>query len=450
MVIALDGATWDLARPWMETGCMPTMARLVAEGVSAKLLAELPPSSVPNWPAFMTGKNAGKHGCVWWLQRDESGYRDRVPIDSRSVSGETIWSYLSAHGKKVIVQNMPVTYPVEPVNGVMISGLLTPRLAEDFIFPSTLKPELDAVVGGYQIYPQEGYARGREQKFLEGQIANIKQHVKAADYLLKTRDWDFFIIVLGPTDEVAHKCWHYLDPHHPQHRPKEAANLSDSIQKIYIAADEAIGILTQHVKDKDIVIIMSDHGFGPVEGFFHTNNWLIRQGYLQLRATGASLLKQILFHAGFTPRNVYPLGKRVFSFFRGSEVLRQRLDPGRQGSKSPLRKIFLSNDDIDWSKTRVFATGFLCSKLFINLRGREPEGIVNPRDYEYLREEIINELSALINPITSNLHYARIYRREEVYSGHFLDLMPDLVCVPRDLRTADSGMGFRSNKLFDT
>lgn len=167
MVIALDGATWDLACPWMQAGHLPNLARLVSRGTMADMRAELPPSSVPNWPAFMTGKNAGKHGCFWWLGRDEKGRLDRVPVDSRSVHGNTIWSYLSSIGKRVIVQNVPITYPVEPVNGVMISGLLTPRTAEDYVYPADLKPRIDTEVGMYKIYPEGGFGRGREEAFLE-------------------------------------------------------------------------------------------------------------------------------------------------------------------------------------------------------------------------------------------------------------------------------------------
>ena len=450
MVIALDGATWNLAHPWMEAGFMPNLARLVADGVSAVMLSELPPSSVPNWPAFMTGKNAGKHGCLWWLRRDATGHLNRVPIDSQSVYGDTIWSYLSSHGKKVLVQNVPVTYPVEPVNGVMISGLLTPRSAEDFVYPDSLKTDVDTAVGGYQIYPQGGYGRGRERAFLNALITNIRQHTQAADFLLRTQVWDFFILVLGPTDEGSHKYWHYLDPDHHLHHPEEAAKFGDSIQKLYIAADEAIGELSRHMRENDTLIVMSDHGFGPVDRFFLPNNWLMQQGYLQLKQSAATLFRRALFRANFTPRNIYPLGKQILSFLRGFGELRQRLDPGRQGGKSPLRKIFLSEDDIEWSRTRVIATGFINSQIFINLRGREPEGIVNTSDYEPLRDRLIVELSSVVNPLTSKPHYDRIYRREELYSGPLLDTLPDLLCVPADLRTADSGMDFRSTKLFET
>ena len=450
MVIALDGATWDLAHPWMEAGYMPNLTRLVSDGVSAVMRAELPPSSVPNWPAFMTGKNAGKHGCLWWLGRDATGSLNQVPIDSQSVRGDTIWSYLSSHGKRVIVQNVPVTYPVEPINGVMISGLLTPRSAEDFVYPASLKTNLDTSVGGYQIYPQGGYARGREHAFLNALITNIRQHTKAADFLLRSQVWDFFILVLGPTDEGSHKYWHYLDPDHHLHKPEEATKFGDSIQKLYTAADEAIGALLQHMSENDTLIVMSDHGFGPVEGFFLPNNWLMQQGYLQLKRTAATLFRRTLFRAGFTPRNVFPLGKQILSFLQGSDEIRQRLDPGRQGGKSPIRKVFLSEDDIEWSRTRVMATGFVNSQLFINLRGREPQGIVEISDYEPLRDRLIAELSSVVNPLTGKPHYDRIYRREELYSGPLLDSLPDLLCVPADLRIADSGVDFRSTKLFET
>ena len=450
MVIALDGATWDLARPWMNAGLMPNLARVVTEGVSAEMHAELPPSSVPNWPAFMTGKNAGKHGCAWWLQRDEDGWLDSLPINAQNVIDDTIWSYLSTHGKRVIVQNVPVTYPVESVNGFMISGLLTPQKAEDFIFPPAFKQELDHEVGNYKIYPQGGFGHGHEQEFLNALIENVRQHTQAAEFLLRTQDWDFFILVIGPTDEVSHKYWHYMDPNHPQYKPKDAARFRESIQKVYMASDEAIGRLSRFLGESDTLILMSDHGFGPLERFFHVNNWLLKNDYLQLKKTGATPLKKLLYQAGFTPRNVFPLGKQLLASMRGMKALRQRLDPGRQGSHSPLRKIFLSNDDIDWSHSQVIATGFLCAQLFINLQGRDPAGIVPVEDYEPLREKLITQLSRVINPFTGQLHFSQIFRREDLYTGPFLETLPDLLCLPADLRTADSGMGFRSNKLFDT
>ena len=449
MVIAMDGATWDLARPWMQEGHMPNLARLASIGTVADMHAELPPSSVPNWPAFMTGKNAGKHGCVWWLRRDERGRLDRLPVDSRSVRGDTIWSYLSARGKRVIVQNVPVTYPVEPVNGVMISGLLTPRTAEDYIYPASLKPQLEAEVGKYKIYPEGGYGKGREQAFLESLIANIRHHAQAANFLLRNHPWDFFMLVLGPTDEGAHKYWRYLDPKHHLYRPQDAANFGDSIQQLYMAADAAIGELMRQVDDSDTVVVMSDHGFGPVDSFFLPNNWLQQCGYLKLKSSGATPFKRLLFQAGFTPRNIYPLGKQVLSMLGGARKLRQNIDPIKTG-RSPLRRFFLSEDDIDWTGTSAYASGFLFSQIYINLIGREPQGIVTMEEYEPLRNRLIAELQELENPMTGELHYERIYKREALFSGPLLDAMPDLVCVPANMRSVDSGMDFRSNKLFET
>lgn len=449
MVIGLDGATWDLIHPWIGRGLLPNLARLVSNGVSANMLSELPPSSVPNWPAFMTGKNAGNHGCFWWLQRDKSGFQDRLPIDAHAVHGDTIWSYLSANDKKVIIQNVPVTYPVEPVNGVMISGLLTPSNAEDFVYPPSLKPELDKYVGGYHIYPPGAFIHGQEEKFIQGQIANIEQHCTTAEHLIDSHEWDFLMLVLGPTDEAAHKIWHYMDPKHRRYKPNEDQGLQDGLLRIYTAADEAIGALARSLKPEDTLIIMSDHGFGPVDSFFHVNNWLMREGYLKLKRTGTTSLKQALYQVGFTPTRIYPLGKRILSYVRNARALGQRLDPGRQGAKTPLRRIFLTTEDIDWTRTRAFASGFLFAQIFINLQGREPQGIVTPGDYEPLRQELISKLTAVKNPFTTQLHYADVKRREVLYHGPYIETIPDLLCIPRDLVSADSGMGFRSNKLFD-
>jgi len=448
MVVALDGATWDLARPWMEAGHMPHLSSLVTDGVSAGMRAEMPPSSVPNWPAFMTGKNAGKHGCLWWLQRDSRGRIDQTPVDSRAVVGETLWSHLSAHGKRVVVQNVPVTYPVEPVNGVMVSGLLTPRGADDYVFPPELKAELDAAVGGYHIYPQGAYGKGRELTYLEALIENIRQHARAAEFMLGSLSWEFFLLVLGPTDECAHKYWHYTDPTHERYRSEDAARLGDALQRVYSAADEVIGQLARHLKAEDTLIVLSDHGFGPLERFFLPNNWLLREGFLRLKRGGATPLKHALFRLGLTPSRIFPLGKQVLALLPRSGALRQRLDPGRQGGRSPLRKVFLSAEDIDWSRTRAIASGFLCSQIYINLCGREPDGIVDVDEYEPLRDRLIAELGSVVDPLSGAPHYAGIFRREDLYQGPLVDRLPDLLCVPADLRAADAGMDFRSNTLF--
>lgn len=448
MVVAFDGATWDLARPWMGAGHMPNLADLVSEGVSADMQAELPPSSVPNWPAFMTGKNAGKHGCLWWLRRGANGRLDRTPIDSRSVAAETLWSRLSRHGRRVIVQNVPVTYPVEPVKGVLISGLLTPHSAQDFIYPPSLKSSLDAEVGGYRIYPQGAFGAGRENAYLEALIENIRHHTRAAEFLLDSHEWDFFLLVLGPTDEAAHKYWHFMDPSHERYEPEAGARFGESLQRVYGAADEALGHLASRLQPQDTLIVMSDHGFGPLERFFMPNNWLLGRDYLHLRRRGATRLKRALFELGFTPTRVFPLGKQILSRLPKSAGLRQRLDPGRQGGRSPLRKLFLAAEDIDWGRTRAVATGFLFSQIYVNLIGREPLGTVDPEDYERLRDELIAGLSEVRNPATGRPHYAAIRRREEVYAGPLADELPDLICLPADLRTADAGMDFRAHTLF--
>ena len=166
VVVGLDGGSLDLIKPWIDEGRLPTFKRLMSEGVCGDLAVELPPVTVPNWPSFMTGKNAGKHGLTHWYTRKHVSGQWSV-INSYSIREKNVWEIASEHDKRSIVINVPATYPPKKINGIMITGLLTPPSAKDFIYPPTLKGELENNVGQYYVYPDVVYSMGREEQCLE-------------------------------------------------------------------------------------------------------------------------------------------------------------------------------------------------------------------------------------------------------------------------------------------
>src|SRR5271165_2691092 len=147
-IISLDGATFDVLRPLMDQGYMPNLARLSQEGIAAGLESVIPWVTAPAWTSFMTGKNPDKHGVFDFTRFEEDTYRWQVN-NSTSIQSKTIWQLLSEQGKRVIVLNLPYTYPPYPVNGVMVSGWDAPLLQEGFTYPAELSREILDLMPGY-------------------------------------------------------------------------------------------------------------------------------------------------------------------------------------------------------------------------------------------------------------------------------------------------------------
>ena len=444
LIIGLDGATFDLIRPWVAGGRLPTFQRLMKESAWGKLKVELPPGTVPNWPSFATGKNPGKHGLIWWVKRDPDT-NDFSVISSADLRGQTLWDIAAQHGLRVGMVNVPVTYPPHPVNGFLISGLLTPPTATNFTYPEDLRAELEANVGEYRVFPKELYKKGNEAAYLEDLHRTLEGRLQATRYLLQNKPWDLFAVVFGATDWAMHAFWKYHDPEHPRHNPAEAELYSHAIQSIYEHVDQVLASLLDLADENTSVIIMSDHGAGPGVAKAQINNWLLKIGLLKLKRSPISRFKHLMFRLGFTQENVYPWAARLGLL---NVKVKRTLDPRRKGKKSLLRRIFLSYNDVDWSRTKAFTVGGM-GQIYINVKGRNRLGCVAPgAEYDRVCDTIAKQIKEIIIPRTGQPFVQRVYHRDELYRGEHSDTMPDLVLLPSDMRYLDSGVEFASNQMF--
>lgn len=415
LVIGLDGATFRLIRPWAEAGHLPHMARLLQEGAWGHLRSTIQPSSEQAWASFATGVQNGKHGIYGFVRRVPGTYQLEY-VNGRHQRARTLWRILSDRGRPVIVLNVPMTYPPEPVHGVLIGGLLSPGVHSRFTYPDGLYQELQRAIGGYII--NVDIERGRLDPTTEDLLLNqiremIRLRTEATLYLASTRPWDFLAVVYGAPDRVSHKFWKYMDPSHPLYTPQGAARRGEVILDTYRQIDAAIGrLLRELADDETTVFLVSDHGFGPLIGALYLNQWLAEEGYLGLEGEGwwPRLLRQ-----GAGLLDVPWLGD-----------LKERAFQVLPGLKGRLHSA-MAFQGVDWSRTRAYAVGTM-GNLYVNLRGREPGGIVDPgQEYEALREELIAGLRSLRDPRTGAPLFEAVYRREELYHGPYLDLAPDVV-----------------------
>jgi predicted AlkP superfamily phosphohydrolase/phosphomutase len=381
----------DLIRPYVEQGYLSTLARLLQEGASGELEVELPPGTVPNWPTFATGKNPGKHGLIWWLQRDSDTGALRV-IDSTPLAGQTLWDLASDAGLRVGVVNVPATFPPRPVRGVLISGLLTPPASAEFTYPGTLRSELEARVGTYRVFPQQPNVKGNEAAYLQDLHDTLERRAAAVRYLLQRDPWELFVVVLSATDWVQHAFWKYQDPSHPRYDAMAGEAFSEAILSIYQHCDRVIASLLELIDEDTTVILMSDHGAGPAVGKAMINNWLLDMGLLRLRRQAITQFKYLLFRLGFTMENVYPWAARL-----GLMRYKRQLDPRKSGGKGLLRRIFLSYEDVDWRKSHAYTFGGM-GQVYINSQSRGALGCVEEADYEDVRNTLITRLSQVKLP----------------------------------------------------
>jgi predicted AlkP superfamily phosphohydrolase/phosphomutase len=443
LVIGLDGVTLDLLGPWIESGELPNLQRLVQQGASGRLRTTLPPISSSSWSSFVTGVNPGKHGLVDFVFPGADSYKVTM-INATSRRTRALWNWLNDAGYRVGLLGIPTTYPPEPVDGFMIGGFLSPGPDSEWAYPPALKQELRAELGEFLLAPDERYRSTRHlDRFLDDLTASVENRTRAALYLMDKKPWDLFALVYWDTDMVQHETWRLLDPHHPRHDAREAAAHRDQILAFHQKVDADVGRLLEQAGPDTLVVVMSDHGFGPVHSFFLINNWLARIGLLKFKRHPWTAFKRLLFRLGYTPLHMFRLVKAL-----GLASLRRKVRFQQQAGL--VNRVFLSFDDVDWDRTQAFSIGSF-GQVYINLAGVRPQGIVQPgQAYEALKERIAREALALRDPHSGQPLVERVYRREEIYSGPYLARTPDLIIQPRGWEYMAFGHAdFGSNKLVE-
>ncbi len=393
----------------------------------------------------MTGKNPGKHGVFeFLLRRKGSGELPDQPVSSQSRDGLPFWDVLGRMGKQAIVTNVPCTYPPTMVNGLMISDFLTPRGRKDFTYPEKLLEEVESRFGPYQLYITEVYVPGKVDNILNQLFDELKYKTQVNRYLMNEYGWDVFATHYWGTDRFQHELWHLLDESHPFFDRKEHLAHIGRIHEYWNAVDSTLGELFDEVGEDTTVYLGSDHGFGPIKKFLCFNVWLINEGLLVLKRDAMTRFKRALFRVGLTPDLAYRSAMKM-------GLAHLRLSVGVT-NRSKLMKLanmlMLSLEDVDWSRTVAFSKGNY-GQIFINLRGRETHGIVEPgAEYERVIAQVSERLGALVDPETGQPLIGPIWRREDLYTGPHSDNSPDLQFLPCDMTNKPLGtLDLTSNKF---
>lgn len=419
LVIGLDAATFAIIDPLIEKGRLPNIGHFLRHGARGNLRTTIPPLSPNAWTSFATGKNAGKHGIFSFTEPKTSDYGIRF-VNAKSRKAQPIWSILSEAGKKVGVINMPVSFPPDEVDGFMISGMDTPGRRSDFTYPADLRKTILEKFDYEVDYSFLGSDLEKKGKIILDNLYEIeRKRVDTARYLMDLYDWDFLFIVLVALDRVQHFFWHCMEPFHSRYGEKGADRYRNAVFDMYERMDGLVGRLCEGLDGKTSIILMSDHGAGPFENavpYLNLNNWLYDRGYLRLKKREKNWMNVMI---------------------RLREFLRQSLASGtREWLKTlfpGIRESFQSHvyfSAIQWSETKAYAAydEFMARGIRVNLKGREPGGVVEPgEDYERIRNILIDEISRIKHPLTHEPVVYGVYRREDLYRGEYIHKAPDLV-----------------------
>ena len=374
--------------------------------------------------------NPGGHGVFYFRERKDGTYY-RTFITYNSIKARSVWKILSDRGKKVGVVNVPLTYPPEEVNGYLVSGLLTPSTDHIFTHPADLHLDLLCALGDYPLDSdsEKIFWGGDEKKAFMHMLYTTRKILDANLYLMRKFDWDFFMTVFRTVDLVQHRAWRIKVPEYRDKHPVENKKYGGIIEMCYAVLDDYLGKLISAAGEDVSVIVMSDHGCGPIEGRFYINKWLLERGYLKLKS-GSKLLAKLLGvgRDQLDGDSSYQSLDRLLRAFgrRAARLLKPRL------LGVTLDRLYMSM--IDWSRTKAFSSFSGGEEIIIiNLQGREPEGIIRPgAEYEQLRDEIISGLEEILDPDGERV-VEKAYRREELYRGPYMELAPDIQFLTRDL-----------------
>ena len=414
LILGLDGATLDVVRPWAEADQLPALKALMERGAWGPLESTIPPMTSPAWPSFATGKYPAKHGVFDFVSAHSGSFN---VINATAVRAPSLWELLSAHGKRVGVINVPVTYPPRPVNGFMISGLLSPSGAQ-VTYPADLLERYEGREAPYRVMPSIQYKPGNEGPFLDDLEALVEARERYALHLMHDQPWDLFMVHFLSTDLAQHAMWRYMDPAHPQFEPGNP--YQGAIQRIYRRVDRAVGALLAEAGEQTTAIVMSDHGFGPLHGVVNLNILLWQQGLLHFKRDPLTRLRAALFRRGITPKLAYNLVARL--------NLQNVVARVAKSTRNAVYNKFLSFDDVDWARTVAYSLGHV-GQIYINVAGREREGIIaRGAAYEEAVERVVDALGTLTMPDGRPM-VERVIRAAELPGGPYADDGPDLHLV---------------------
>lgn len=405
LLIGLDGATFDVLDPYMQSGVMPFLAELSERGTGAVLRSIMPPLTPPAWTSLMTGKHPGQHGIFDFFQKEEPGSVYFSFASSQQIGAATIWTLASQQQRRITSLNFPLMFPAPPVEGAVVPGGMMPwRQLRLGCHPPGLFDRLQSLPGfnpremldmQLEIKAIDGCPEEEWAEFVELHIRREQRWAEVLRYLMKEEPADLTAIMFDGVDKLQHLCWRFIDPACRPERPSDWERQMIALCEGYFRSlDGLVAQIVELAGPEATVVLASDHGFGPTRDVFHINSWLEHNGYLAW-AEGQDAEERSEIDVGFAEmtRHVHAL---------------------------------------DWSRTVAYAATPSSQGIHIvdRVPGREEQ--MPPEVREKLVAEIAAALREVRRPHDGQPLVEEVWTREQAFAGPYEALGPDLSLVLAD------------------
>jgi predicted AlkP superfamily phosphohydrolase/phosphomutase len=353
---------------------LPNLSRLMEEGAWGRMESTLPPITVPAWTAMVTSKDPGQLGFYGFRNRKSYDYEELYFANGAYVKEKTLWQILSRNRMSSVVLGVPQSYPPKPINGIVVGCFLTPDKNSVYTYPEEIAKEIDSIAEGDYIIDVKDFRTDDKAKLLEQIYVMTRRRFKVVRDWVKSKEWDFFMFVEMGVDRIHHGFWRYHDKGHRLY--EKGHELEFAIRDYYIYLDGEIGKVLELIPEETMILVVSDHGAQTMDGAVCVNEFFRKEGFLKLK-------------------------------------------------EEPAKQQKLKTSNIDWSGTLCWGEGGYYSRIFMNVEGREPDGIIPKADYEKVRNEIKDKLEALGDENGKPIG-TKVFKPEEVYR-EVKNIAPDLI-----------------------
>ena len=394
LVIGLDGADPDLL---LADERLANIRGLMEAGCYGRLESIIPPITVPAWICMATSRDPGSIGVYGFRDRADRSYDKMSMVESRTVGDLTIWDQVAREGKRTVLVGVPPGFPARKLNGVTVGCFLTPDPAKNtYTHPAKVADTIKDLVGPYPV-DVHGFRDRDKGRILDDIRTMNRKQFEVFRHFLANEEWDYAQIVAIGLDRLQHAFWSDHDPAHHRHDPKSP--FKNAIRDFYRELDEEVGRVLDGVDEDTMVLVVSDHGARRLDGGFAVNQWLVEEGILAL--------------------DQYP------------------------DKLTPFHKL-----PVSWGRTIAWSEGGYYSRVYLNVQGREPNGVVDPKDYEEVRDDLKARFEAIVDhqgrPIGT-----QVFKPEQIYR-EVRGVAPDLIVHFGGLSwRASGGVGYPSLHIFE-
>jgi predicted AlkP superfamily phosphohydrolase/phosphomutase len=428
VLFGVDGLTFRILHPLIERGDLPNFRMISEKGCEAILESKYPPVTPAAWTSISTGMKPASHGVYdfWEYEEEQSGIARKAHVQTHRKGAKAIWNILSEYNKQVLVINVPITYPPEAVNGVMVSGYVTPSNNADFTYPVNFKEELYRVVPDYKIDldHEDMFSMklmGKSDPLIDATLRMTERRIQLTLYLMKEKPWDFCYVVFVGADRLQHPLWN------------DIRSLETRATEYFRQLDYGLGLILEQLSPEDNLFVVSDHGFQGVTHFFDINEYLYSKGLLKpniyskhRQASHYTTVKHTLRRVG-----LLPVARRAKRLLKKTGAI--------QGYVDDMLKPVLT--DIDWEQTKAYVpsiSGFLGGYADIFL-GHDLD--------EATLAQLCEDLKSLQHPRTKQPLIDAIYTNEVFGKGPYAPRELHLLLLPTDGITYRMSLG--NSRLWD-